>query len=354
MHKIIDAAKGLSRREFARVLAGILLILGMGMLIPALERVSPLGIVLYAVVCAALIIVLVKDEAVKKALIIMGFAVSSVIIVMLAPSMSRFVDNQINAQPVSGPVQRRPVYGTVVDRARHPLAEVFVRVRGDATSLVQTDATGRFSLTVPESSIRNNVAEFVLVHAQRVDTVSQTLGDGEVTLVLGGAAAQLPTPSIAERARLDARLMPSPTRLARREAAVAVIVDSIYTEFDGSWVGEANWSFDVSAPEGPRIHIRKATYTSRVQHPQRMMRVGSETDVPLNADSLTVTVRGRRDVFPLVRYRLEGSLELSAHEIPADRPLRREIVVQDGEKWNNGRFRFYISLLKLPARPEGG
>jgi hypothetical protein len=346
LHKIIDAAKGLSRREFARVLAGILLILAMGVMIPIVNHVSELGIILYAVVCAALIIVLVKDEAVKKALIIMGFAVSGIVVVTLAHSMSRFVDNRINVQPVPGPAQRRLVYGTVVDRARHPLADVFVRARGDGIS-VQTDAAGRFSFTVVESAFTNNTAEFSLFYEGRVDSVSQTVGDGEVTLVFD-AAAQPPAPSIAERARQNARLMSTPSRPVSGEAAVAVIVDSIYTHFDGKWgAGSADWTFRVFVPDGTPIHIRTTTYND-----QKMMAVGSETDVPLKTDTLTVTVVGIRRYLALWNYRLQGSLALAANDIPADRPLRRRILVHDGPTLANGQFYFYITLLKLPARPE--
>jgi hypothetical protein len=272
--------------------------------------------------------------------------------VTLAPSMSRFVDNRINAQPIPGPVQRRPVYGTVVDQARHPLPGVFVRPLGDATSNIQTDATGRFSLTVLESAIRNDAVVFVLIHAQRVDTVSQTLGAGEVTLVLGGAAAQLPAPSIAERARQNARLRSFPTRLDRREAAVAVIVDSIYALNDGSGIGPAEWSFDVKVSDGTPIHVSRSVYNDRGRG--RLMLVGSETDVPVSGgDTVTITVSGVREVF-FWKYRVKGTVPVAYEAVPVDQPLRLGVLVEDGDRRYNGQFRFFLTVLRLPGRPAPG
>jgi hypothetical protein len=353
LHRIILAAKGLSPREFSRVLAGVLLIVGMMVAIFAMHDVSPMGVVFFAVVFAALIIVLVKDEAVKKALIIMGIAVTGIVAVAVAPSISRFLDTHINAQPVPGPaVQRRTVSGTVVDEAGRPLADVRVRTDGDAT-FVRTDAAGRFTLTVLESSIHDNRVEFYLVRAQHLDVVSQALAS-PLALVFDGRVEEPADPSPAALAGQNALMVSPRTRGAPGQAAVAVIVDSIYTVFDGSWVGEADWSFDVSVPDGTPIHIRKATYSNQVEHPRRVMVVGTETDVPLAGDSLMVTVRGVREVLPFMRYRLRGSLQLGANAIAVDQPLRQVILVQDGPKWNNGSFRFYITLLKLPALPGTG
>jgi len=353
LHRIIEAAKRLSPREFARVLAGVLLIVGMMVAIFALHDVSPMGVVLLTVVFAALIIVLVKEEAVKKALIITGIAVTGIVTAAVAPSIGKFFDTHINAQPVPGTAaQRRTISGTVVDEGGRALADVRVRADGDATT-VRTDAAGRFSLTVLESAIHDNAVEFYLTRAQHLDVVRQTLS-GAVTLVFDGRVAEPSDPSSPAPSPQDALLASPRPATGPRDAAAAVIVDSIYTMFDGSWVGSANWRFEVSAPGGTPIRIRRTTYDSEAEPRERLMVVGSETDVPLNGDMLSVTVRGVREVFPLWRYRLEGSLALSAGEIPADGPLRRHIVVQDGAKWNNGQFRFYITVLRLPARPDAG
>jgi len=210
---------------------------------------------------------------------------------------------------------------------------------------------------VLESSIRNDAVEFYLVRGSQVDTVSHTVSDTEITLVFRNRVAQAgtgesplpPGGSAAVPLLLVGR--PADTGARRQDGALAVIVDSIHTLNDGTGLRRSEWSFDVKVTDATPIHVSKAVYSERA--PDRLMLVGSETDVPASAgDTITITVNGVREVF-FWRYRVKGSVPVAYAEVPTDRPLRREVLVQGNQIWD-GQFRFFLTVLRLPGRPARG
>jgi hypothetical protein len=354
--KLIDAAKNLSPHDRIRLLAGVLLVAALLVMLPFLNRITSLGFLLIALVSATLVMIIGKDRdrGMTKAVLIFAFAIFGIMTVAVAPKAAEYMGARIATSPIPGPPQRRPVFGKVVGKnGGRPLMDVSVRTRGDGVP-TRTDSAGRFTMAVPEAAIRENTLEFYLVRGPQVDTVSHAMTDDEITLVFSGdvaedGAAERPAASAAAALHLAAPQSRSTARL--RDASLAVIVDSIYTIYDGSGVGGAEWSFDVKVPDGTPIHVRRTTYDDRAQ--SRIMAVGTETDVRVSGDTVTITVQGVRQFLALWKYQLRGSVPVAFAEVPADRPLRRDVLVSDGRQHRNGQFRFFFTILKLPNSPAG-
>jgi len=352
LYRIIDTTRNMGPHERIRVVAGVLVVASVVAMLPFLGNITDQGFLLIALVIAALLLVLGKDKErdLKKAGLILAFAIVGII----TNKATKLLDSPVQGQPVAGPQQRRPVFGNVIDPSGARLPNVSVRVRGDGMS-TRTDSAGHFGLAVLESSIQNSTLEFYLVRGRQVDTVSQAVGGGDITLVFGQRLAQAPPPPNAAELRQAVAEVPLMS-LARPAAAAprqtrnaAVIIDSIFTVYDGSSMGGAVWAFEVKVPDGSPIRIRKTTYEDRGQ--RRMMVVGSETDFPLAGDTLTITVQGVRQFLSLWKYRLSGSIPIAWSEVPPEGPLRRDVIVQDGDSRANGQFRFYFTVLKLPGQP---
>jgi len=353
LYRIIDTTRNMSPHERIRVVAGVLVVASVVSMLPFLGNITDQGFLLIALVIAALLLVLGKDKErdLKKAGLILAFAIVGII----TNKATKLLDSPVQGQPIAGPRQRRPVFGNVIDPSGARLANVSVRVRGDGMS-TRTDSAGHFGLAVLESSIQNSTLEFYLVRDRQVDTVSQAVGGGDITLVFGQRLAQAqapPQPNAAVRRQAVAEVplmsLSRPAAAARQNRTVAVIIDSIFTVYDGSSMGGAVWAFEVKVPDGSPIRIRKTTYEDRGQ--RRMMVVGSETDFPLAGDTLTITVQGVRQYLSLWKYRLSGSIPIAWNEVPPEGPLRRDVIVQDGDSRANGQFRFYFTVLKLPGQP---
>ncbi len=355
LYRIIDTTRNMSPHERIRVVAGVLVVASVVAMLPFLGNITDQGFLLIALVIAALVLVLGKDKErdLKKAGLIFAFAIVGII----TNKATKLLDSPIQGQPLAGPPQRRPVFGNVIDPSGARLANVSVRVRGDGMS-TRTDSAGHFGLAVLESSIQNSTLEFYLVRGRQVDTVSQAVGGGDITLVFRHEVSQAaadeaggrPAPAVAAAMHLAARPVGTSGRAAYPpDGSLAVILDSIYTVWDGGGVGGAEWSFDVKVPDGTPIHVRRTTYDDRAH--RRVMAVGTETDVPVRGDTVTITVKGVRQFLALWKYQLQGSVPVAYAEVPVDRPLRREVVVNDGRQDRNGTFRFFFTILKLPGRP---
>jgi hypothetical protein len=355
LHRLINAVKHLSPRDRIRLLTGVLLVAALCAIVAVSDRITNPGIILFAVVAATLVMIVDKgkDGGLKKAGLILTFAITIVVIQAIATGRQ----TTTVAHPVPGPGERRLISGTVVDQTDlRPLAGVLVRTKGDGVP-VQTDSLGRFSLGVLENSIQDGVVVFYLKQDSKGTIVSQPVTDAGVTLVFRTSVAQagpgeraLPREGSAPALLLLARL--GGDGMQGQNRALAVIVDSIQALNDGTGFRGAEWSFDVKVANGTPIHISKSTYSERGQG--RLMLVGSETDVSVRSgETVTITVNGVREVF-FWKYRVKGSLPVAYEAVPADQPLRRHVVVQDGNRGYNGQFQFFLTVLRLPDRPAPG
>jgi hypothetical protein len=354
--KLIDATKHLSPRDRIKLLTGVLLVTALIAILFTGDRFPEQVILLYALVSATLVMIVgkAKDGGIRQAALILAFA----LVYLVAQRVGRLGDDPIVTKAVPGPAQRRPVFGKVVNASEgRPLANVSVRAIGDGGVSTQTDSLGHFTLQVLEKSIRNNAVEFYLVRGSQVDTVSHTVSDTEVTLVFRDRVAQAgpgervlaPSGSAAAPLLLVGRSADTGAR--RQNGALAVIVDSIHTLNDGTGLSRSEWSFEVKVTDATPIHVSRAFYSERA--PDRLMLVGSETDVSAsNGDTIRITVNGVREVF-FWRYRVNGSVPVAYAAVPADRPLRREVLVQGNQIWD-GQFRFFLTVLRLPGRPAPG
>lgn len=353
--KLIDAVKHLSPRDRIKLLTGVLLVV-------ALIAVGTIGahitdgvIVLFALVSATVVMIVgkAKDGGIRQAALILTFA----LVYLVAQRVGRLRDDPIVAKAVPGPVLRRSVSGKVVDASGgRPLANVTVRAIGDG-GVTQTDSLGQFTLKVPEKSIQNNAVEFYLGKGSQADTVSQTVSGTEITLVFRDGVAQVgpsestrpPDGSAAVPLLLVGRSTDAGAR--RQNGALAVIVDSIHTLNDGTGLSRSEWSFEVKVTDATPIHVSRAVYSERP--PDRLMLVGSETDVRASArDTVTITVNGVREVI-FWKYRVKGFVKVAYAEVPADRPLRLPVLVQANQRWD-GQFLFFLTVLRLPGRPAPG
>ncbi|MFL5383814.1 MAG: hypothetical protein ACJ8GN_14940 [Longimicrobiaceae bacterium] len=353
--KLIDAAKHLSPRDRLRLLTGVLLVVALIVIVAVGDHIPERVIVLYALVSATLVMIVgkEKDGGIRQAALILTFA----LVFLVGQRVDRLLEARTVTNPVAGRPQRHLVSGKVVDQSGgRPLADVSVRARGDGES-TQTDSLGHFRLGVLESSIQGGVVEFQLVQGSRADVVSHPVSDAEITLVFRDRVAQVEPggttrpPGGAAAVPLLLVGRPADTGARRQGGVLAVIVDSIHTLNDGTGLSRSEWSFDVKVTDAPPIHVSKAVYSERA--PDRLMLVGSETDVPASdGDTIRVTVNGVREVF-FWKYRVKGSVPVAYAAVPADRPLRREVLVQGNQIWD-GQFRFFLTVLRLPGRPAPG
>lgn len=353
LHGLIDAVKHLSPRDRIRLLSGVLLVAALIAILTFADGINYVGILLFALVSATLLMIVgkEKDGGIRKAALIFTFAIAIVAI--------KGIEEYLQAHTVTHPVsdKRRLISGTVVDQSSlRPLAGVTVRTKGDGAS-VQTDSLGRFTLGVLENSIQDGVVMFYLDKGAKGYFVSRPVNDAEITLVFRTSVEQarsgervLQPEGSAPPLLLLARLGAAGMR--RQDRALAVIVDSIHALNDGSGVGAAEWSFDVKVADGTPIHVSRSFYNDRGRG--RLMLVGGETDVSVRGgEPVTISVRGVRD-FLFWKYRVNASVPVPYETVPTDQPLRLTVLVQDENRGYNGRFHFFLTLLRLPGRPIPG